>query len=249
MTQNPGPIPQFERIKRRIVRQIEAGTLKPGDRVSSENSLVKELGVSRMTVNRAMRELSHEGLLIRVQGTGTFVSEQRPPTELLQLRNIADEIREAGERHSAHLELLEAEPAGADVAHQLEIEPETRVFHSILVHMAGGRPVQVEDRYVNPRAAPDYLDLDFEAVTPNEYLTKVAPLSEVEHIVEAVLPEPRVRALLKMGEGEPCLVLRRRTWTADMVDTWARLFHPGASHRFGTRFAYHPDGKANRSAI
>ncbi|MCP5368777.1 MAG: GntR family transcriptional regulator, partial [Hyphomicrobiales bacterium] len=73
-----GPIPQYQRIKRHIMRLIDGGGLGPGDRVPSENALVRELGVSRMTVNRALRELTAAGLLVRVQGTGTFVAERRP---------------------------------------------------------------------------------------------------------------------------------------------------------------------------
>ena len=68
-----GPVPRYRRIKEHIVRHIEAVEWRAGDQVPSERKLVKQLKVSRMTVNRALRELTHEGLLVRVQGTGTFV--------------------------------------------------------------------------------------------------------------------------------------------------------------------------------
>src|SRR3546814_3828698 len=93
-----GPVPRYRRFKEHIVKHIEAGDWRAGDQVPSESTLVRQLKVSRMTVNRALRELTHEGLLVRVQGTGTFVAEKRPLFNLVELRNIADEIAERGQR-------------------------------------------------------------------------------------------------------------------------------------------------------
>lgn len=243
------PVPRYQRIKQQILSRIAAGDLTPGDLVPSENKLVQQLGVSRMTVHRALRELTVEGFLVRVQGTGTFVAEAQPPAELLELRNIADEISGRGRQHSQRLELLEAVPAQSEVARAMEIAPGEQVFHSVLVHMADGEPVQVEDRYVNPAVVPDYMKVDFQHHTPNEHLMKVAPLSEVEHVVEAVLPADWEQKLLGISSSEPCLQLRRRTWAEQKVVTTVRLIHPGKTHRFGTRFAFHGAGKPRRSFV
>src|SRR3546814_8070202 len=62
------------------------------------------------------------------------------------------------------------------------------VFHSLIVHREDGQPVQLEDRWVNPAAAPDYLSQDFTAITPHQYLQATAPLSEAEHVVMAAMP-------------------------------------------------------------
>jgi GntR family histidine utilization transcriptional repressor len=249
ITTRPTPIPRYRKVREYVVSHIQSGAWQSGDPVPSENTLVKRLGVSRMTVNRALRELTHEGLLLRVQGTGTFVAEKRPPADLLELRNIADDIRESGRRHSARLELLRSEKANDAVAQALGLPPGGKVFHSVIVHMADGQPIQIEDRFVNPSAVPDYLSIDFRSVTPNEHLTKMAPPTEVEHIVEAVMPEPRVRKLLRIPADEPCLQLRRRTWSGARVVAAARLIYPGRTHCFGTRFAFRADGKTTRSFI
>ena len=232
------PRPLYQRIKDHVVGHIDAGDWRPGDRVPPESALVRQMGASRMTVNRAIRELVQEGLLTRVQGSGTFVIEPRAPTDLLELRNIAEEIRETGRQHSARLVALVAEPAAERVAATMELAPGAEVFHSVILHLADGAPVQVEERYVNPACAPDYMSLDFSAATPNQYLMEATPLSEVEHVVEAVLPEPEVRKLLKIRAGEPCLRLHRRTWSRGRVASSATLTYPGAGHRFSTRFAY-----------
>lgn len=247
-TQN-GPTPRYRRVKEFIVKHIEGGDWRAGDQVPSESALVKQLKVSRMTVNRALRELTHEGLLVRVQGTGTFVAEKRPIFNLVELRNIAEEIAERGQRHAARVELLNAEKASQDTARDLGLNANAAVYHSVLVHLADGIPLQVEDRFVNPATAPGYLDADFTAITPNEFLMQTAPATEVEHIVEAAMPDARIRKLLKMNANEPCLRLRRRTWSGSQIVTTATLWHPGQAHRFTTRFSYRADGTSKRTYL
>jgi GntR family histidine utilization transcriptional repressor len=247
-TQN-GPTPRYRRVKEFIVKHIEAGDWRAGNQVPSESALVKQLKVSRMTVNRALRELTHEGLLVRVQGTGTFVAEKRPIFNLVELRNIAEEIAERGQRHSARVELLKTEKASQDIARDLGLNASVAVYHSLLVHMADGVPLQVEDRFINPATAPGYLDADFTAITPNEFLMQAAPATEVEHIVEAAMPDALIRKLLKMTAAEPCLRLRRRTWSGTRIVSVATLWHPGNAHRFTTRFSYRADGTSKRTYL
>jgi GntR family histidine utilization transcriptional repressor len=88
--------------------------------------------------------------------------------------------------------------------------------------------LQVEDRYVNPLLAPDYLAADFAAVTPHEYLMEVAPLQRVEHVVRAVMPEARIRALLNLRVQEPALLIERVTWSRGERASFALLYHPGS---------------------
>jgi GntR family histidine utilization transcriptional repressor len=69
--------PIFQRIKDYLVGEIAAGRWKEGELVPSEQALVRQFGASRMTVNRAVRELSAEQVLIRRQGAGTFVAPRK----------------------------------------------------------------------------------------------------------------------------------------------------------------------------
>lgn len=228
--------PLYQQVKDYIVGRILAGDWAEGSRVPSENELTAELSVSRMTVHRALRELTAEGWLARVQGAGTYVAPPKPQSEVLAIRNIAEEIRARGHDHSAEVHLLRREKARALDAKLLGLARGDAVFHSVIVHRENGQPVQLEDRYVNPAAAPDYLAQDFTAITPHQYLQDTAPVSEAEHVVMAVMPAAAERKLLAMKPGEPCLLLRRQTWSAGVPVTWARLLHPGERYRLGGRF-------------
>lgn len=233
-------VPRYQRVKDWLVDRIGSGALRPDDRTPSENELVDLLGVSRMTANRALRELTAEGLLRRVQGLGTFVADVQPQSELVELRNIADEIRGRGHSHRAEVLVLEEVPAAAAVATALGVPAGAPAYHSAIVHFENARPVQFENRFVNPMAAPDYLAQDFTRITPNEYLMRVAPAPHVEHVVEAALPSDRVARALAMRPGEPCLLLHRRTALAGRIVSRSWLWHPGARYRLGAAFDVDP---------
>jgi len=182
--------PLYAGVKQIILDRIHSGEWPPKYRVPSENELVVELGVSKMTANRALRELASEGELVRIQGVGSFVAERKGVSALFEVRNIAEEIAERGHAHEAAVIVLAQETASPEMADALGLEIGSAVFHSLVVHSENGVPVQIEDRHVHPDAAPDYLTQDFRSKTPNAYLSEVAPLTGSEHIVEAVMPQP-----------------------------------------------------------
>lgn len=226
--------PLYAGVKQMILDRIHSGEWPPKHRIPSENELVVELGVSKMTANRALRELASEGELVRIQGVGSFVAERKGYSALFEVRNIAEEIAERGHAHQATVVVLGQEAASPEIADALELEIGAPVFHSLIVHSENDVPVQIEDRFVNPAAAPDYLEQDFTTLTPNAYLTMAAPLSGSEHVVEAAMPQPWECKLLTILKTEPCLTIRRRTWSARQVVSLARLVYPGHRYRLQT---------------
>jgi GntR family histidine utilization transcriptional repressor len=233
------PRPLYQQVKDHVVERIEQGALAPGARISSEHELVRLLGASRMTVNRALRELFAEGVLTRVPGVGTFVATPRNEAELLSVRNVAVEIRERGARYSCKVHEIALTKASPAVASGLELKVGASVFRSVIVHFENDAPVQLEERYVNPAFTLDYLSVDFQKTTPHEYLCQIAPISEVEHVVEAVLPDSRTQKLLNVAAHEPCLRLYRSTWSFGRKVTCVWLTHPGKLYRMVARFAPH----------
>lgn len=234
-------MPSYEKVKRYILEQIRIGNWQPDDQLPSEAKLCELFRVSRMTAARALRELAYDGWLVRMQGVGTFVARVRPTASLLEVRDIAQEIRQLNHRHSARVLTLEAINAPSIVASELELPPNSRIFHSEVVHHQDDHPIQYEERYVNPAAAPQYLEQDYTTITPNEYLTTCDPAREVEQTVEAILPEKTFCDLLQVAPDEPCLLLHRRTWT-DVVATSSRFVYAGQRCRLGSRYQLSAQG-------
>lgn len=235
-TQSDGS-PLYVTVKKAILDKIHSGEWLPKHRVPSENELVADLGVSKMTANRALRELANEGELVRIQGVGSFVADRKGYSALFEVRNIAEEIAERGNVHRATVVILAKEAASPEVADHLELEIGVPVFHSLIIHSENDIPVQLEDRFVNPKSAPAYLEQDFTIQTPNAYLTEAAPLSSSEHVVEAVTPRPWECKLLLMLGSEPCLAIRRRTWSGSQTVSSARLLYPGSRYQLRAQSA------------
>src|SRR5580698_7306693 len=215
--------PLYLKVKRHILDNIGSGKWAIAARVPSENDIVRSFGVSRMTANRALRELRDEGVLVRIAGVGSFVADRHARAHPLEIRGIADEIRERGHVHRAKIVSLERIRAVADLAEDFGIAPRGELYCSLIVHFENDRPIQLEDRYVLPKLAPDYL-------------VKVAPLQEAEHLLRAEMPDERTRKLLAMKRDEPCLVVIRRTWTAGQIASVARLYYPGTRYELSGRF-------------
>lgn len=225
--------PLYRQVKRHILARIADGALAEGAQVPSENELTRALGVSRMTAHRALRELTSEGVLRRVQGAGSFVAAARPESALFEVRNIAEEIAARGARHSAEVLSLEAVRAGSEEGAAFAIKSGARLFHSLVLHREDGVPIQIEDRLVSPAFAPAYLKQDFTRTTPNQYLMSLQAPDAVEHLVEAVLPDRRQQKLLGIAGDEPCLLMTRRTWCKGQVVSRALLL--GRRYRLAGR--------------
>jgi GntR family transcriptional regulator, histidine utilization repressor len=229
-------IPAYEQVKAWIRQHISSGRWKPGDPVPSEAALMQQFGISRMTVNRALRELAGEGLVTRVQGSGTRVAQLHRISSRLTIRDIHEEVVERGHVHTTRVLTSGREKAGANVAASLGVRSGAAVFHTVMVHMENGVPIQYEDRYVNPAAAPGYLDTDFTQTSPTLHLLQHAPLTEASYSIEACLPTPDEARELAIKRGEPCLVMMRRTVSGAHVASVARLLYPGTRYSFAGQF-------------
>ena len=228
--------PAFKRIKAHVLSQIHSGQWSEGAAIPTEQALAAEFGVSRMTANRALRELTDDQILVRVQGSGTFVAQQKYQSTLVVIHGIAEEIRSRGHTHRGELHLLERVKAGDGLAIEFELAGDRALFHSSVVHFENDVPIQLEDRYVNPTLAPDYMQLDFSQSTANEYLMRVAPLYGVRYQIEARMPSPEIAAMLHIAENQPCLVLRRKTLSRGQVASVATLWHPASRYQFSGGF-------------
>jgi GntR family histidine utilization transcriptional repressor len=229
-------IPVFQRIKDYLLSEIHAGHWKEGDLIPSEQELAKQFRVSRMTVNRAVRELTTEQILTRIQGSGTYVAQHKYQATLVEIKSIAEEIRMRGHTHRSELHLLKRSKATDLMAIPFGVKVGHPLFHSVIVHFENDVPIQVEDRWVNPDVAPDYMEQDFSVITPNEYLMAAAPLQGVNYSIEALLPLREIAEMLQINPKEPCLVLKRRTLSKGQVASVVTMWHPGSRYQFAGSF-------------
>jgi GntR family histidine utilization transcriptional repressor len=229
--------PLYQQIKNTIQEKIRNGDWKSGQKLPSENELVDALGVSRMTINRALRELTHDGLINRVHGIGSFIADAPRHASLIELIDIAIEIEQSGKRHSSRVLSLGREKTSAEIAMQMQLPAGNPVYRLNAVHYQDDIPIQLESRFVNPDLMPDFLQQDFARITSTSYLLKQFQPDEMEHIVRAVMPDEAARKMLSIERSEPCLQLSRRTWKKDQVVTYVTMTYPSSRYELGARYA------------
>jgi GntR family histidine utilization transcriptional repressor len=229
-------LPAYEQVKTFVKAQITSGVWQAGDTVPSESALQHQFGVSRMTVNRAVKELAAEGLVTRVRGSGTVVAQWHRISSMLAVRDIHEEVIERGHTHSCRILRLEVVVADTALVRALGVPLGAPVFHSRIVHLEDDVPIQLEDRHVNPAVAPDYLTVDFQTTTPTQYLFACAPLTEARYSIEAAQASAAEAKSLGIGRTEPCLVITRCTVSGAHVASQARLVYPGMRYTLRGNF-------------
>ncbi len=231
------PEPIYHQIKQAVENRIASGEWRAGQKLPSENALVAALDVSRMTINRALRELTQAGLIKRVHGLGSFVAEQPRHASLIELQDIALEIENGGGRYASRVLSLESVYASPTVTELMQLAEDVTLYRLRAVHYQDDLPLQLESRYVNPAVMPDFINQDFTRLTSTAYLLQQFKPDEMEHRVRAILPDQQTRELLMMADGQPCLQLTRRTWKDDQVVTYVTLTYPGDRYELGARYA------------
>jgi len=234
MTKTPSKprkdIPLYRIVKDKLLQTIYNGELRIGEQVPSENALALQLGVSRITVRRAYQELESEGVIRRIQGSGTFVANPAGKLFSLQFQDIGKEIISRGLRHDCEVLCHEEKTPAEDIRGLLGLAAGDRVFHLTLIQKGDGLPISYEDRYIVSRFFPDFMGQDFARYSIIDYFTERAILERCEHRISAVKAEVPVTKYLEIDDGEPCLFMQRLTWSFGYTVTLARITLPSSRY-------------------
>lgn len=246
-------IPAYQRIKNAILDNIHSGKWQAGEAISTEMALAKEFGVSRMTVNRALKELSEERVLERRQGSGTFVAQQQFNHTFVEVRNIAQDLKSANRDYQAKVVSKRAVTVNmlddelrrkfdideASVSFELkqtddiDCSMEAPVLYEVkIIHFADGEPIQFEERWVDAKKVPEFIEQDFSVVNTSDYLIAKSPLERGSYTIRALAAPDEIASFLQIAPQSPTLVLRRQTYSAGQVVTFVKMWHAGDRYQF-----------------
>ncbi|MGP5210716.1 UTRA domain-containing protein [Psychrobacter alimentarius] len=239
-------IPAYQRIKNAILDNIHSGKWQAGNAISTEMALAEEFGVSRMTVNRALKELSEERVLERRQGSGTFVAQQQFNHTFVEVRNIAEDLKSANRDYEAKVVSKRAVTASMlddELRRKFGIDESTVLAHTDvngapilyevkIIHVADGQPIQFEERWVDAKKVPEFIDQDFTVVNTSDYLVAKIPLESGSYTIRALAAPVEVADALQIAAQSPTLVLRRQTYSAGQVVTFVKMWHAGDRYQF-----------------
>lgn len=201
----------YRSVSQTLRERIAAGLYRPGDRVPGVADLAREFGVSTITVRRAVRDLSLEGLVIGRQGLGLFVASKRRVVRMLTADRIApieEDVRRAGldpGLREIGLALVEADHEACD---RLLIKPGTLVYRLERILLANGEPVGLDLLWL-PRRLGDSLKsrLTGRFVMPLLEMHGIA-IDHIDYQFEAATATESEAAQLDVTAGFPLLVIR-----------------------------------------
>ncbi len=202
---------RYEQVKSTLRSRIETGDYKRGEKIPSNAELIREFGVSSITIRRALRDLEVEGVLYGHQGLGVFVSNRPRINRSLNppyITSLGDQMRRAGVEpgiRELSFSLLVPE---TDVLAALKLPPDSLVFKHERVILADNRPIGLDVTFL-PRALGEKLrsDMGHEFLMPILAKHQIA-YAAVRYRLEACSLTPRDAAALESSVGSPLLSIR-----------------------------------------
>lgn len=136
--------PLYKQLMHSIRSDITAGAYPAGERIPGEQELCAVYGVSRVTVRKALKEIVREGLLVRRQGKGTFVAQEKIKRDLGHITSFSDACAQIGQ--TAHTRLIERklEAATEDDRAKLHLPGDAMVLSVCRLRLVGEEPVMLE---------------------------------------------------------------------------------------------------------
>lgn len=216
--------PMYAQLRDSIRNAITNGDLQPRETLPPEREISAVMGVSRITVRKAITELANEGLLIRQQGSGTYVAS-RVEKQFSRLSSFSEDVAARGLQVRNEWLVRTAGLVTADEALAFAVSPRSKIFRFQRIRYAADLAMAVEHSAIADFALKDESDVktslyDALAATGNR------PVRALQHM-RAVLFEERQAELLGIAEGAPAFFIERRGFNSagklvELTKSWYR---------------------------
>ncbi|MBV7330314.1 GntR family transcriptional regulator [Chloroflexi bacterium TSY] len=204
-------IPLYVQIADGLLGRIQSGELAPGNRLPPERELSKMLGVTRVTLRQALQNLESQGLLVRQQGSGTYVAEPKVEREVGQLVPFTKGMERRGYTTGAKLIKLEQRVANAALARQLQIPITAPVYYVHRLRLLNQEPVMLEKFTLPAHRVPGFEQHDLATRSIYETLETEygVTVSKAQQSLEAVRASDYEANLLSIERGWPLMIEER----------------------------------------
>jgi GntR family histidine utilization transcriptional repressor len=231
------PASLHRRILADIGERILSGEWPPGMRIPFEHELTRTYGCSRMTVSKALSELTRAGLIERRRRAGSYVRRPHSHSALLEIRDIGAEVQALGLPYRHAIETRRERGRRRSDDGLLDSAGPARLLDVTCLHFAGGRPFCLEHRLINLEVVPEARGERFTTIAPGPWLVARVPWTTAEHRILAVAADAAMAQKLSLPDGTACLAVERRTWSGERQVTFARFTYPGGAYGLVARFS------------
>ena len=217
MLDNSNAVPLYEQIKLVIKDNIINGVYSPGDQLPNEKQLCEKYNVSRITVRRALKELSNEGLIEVLQGKGTFVSKEKLDIKILDLGGYTDSLK--SQHHNAKIQIIEKQiiKTNKEVAKALNIKEGDEVLKLKRLVLDENDPLGIDIAYFPLSLYPDMIDKIADDISTFNIIRKDYKITMARAYKEfgVVLAQDEYGELLECTPSEPLFSIKKIIYDID----------------------------------
>ncbi|MEB7542307.1 GntR family transcriptional regulator [Enterobacter huaxiensis] len=229
-----GSKPMYRQIADALREKINAGELKPGDALPTESTLQEAFGVSRVTVRQALKLLTEEQIIESIQGSGSYVKEERVNYDIYQLTGFYEKLADRNVDTHSDVHIFEVLKADVKLAEKLAIAPEDKVWHVKRVRFIKQKPVNLEETWMPLILFPD---LTWEVMENSKYhyieQVKKMAIDRSEQELVPVMPTEEAIAALALDPAKPILEKVSRGFLKDgRVFEYSRNVFNSDDYRF-----------------
>ncbi|WP_353144279.1 GntR family transcriptional regulator [Enterobacter sp.] len=198
--------PMYRQIADALREKISAGELKPGDALPTESSLQETFNVSRVTVRQALKLLTEEQIVESIQGSGTYVKEERVNYDIYQLTGFYEKLADRNVDTHSEVSIFEVLKADAKLAEKLNLSHDDKIWHVKRVRFIKQRPVNLEETWMPLALFPD---LTWEVMENSKYhyveQIKKLVIDRSEQELVPIMPSEEAIAALSLDPTKPIL--------------------------------------------
>jgi GntR family transcriptional regulator, mannosyl-D-glycerate transport/metabolism system repressor len=208
--------PMYRKIADTLRERIQRGDLKPGDALPTESALQEEFAVSRVTVRQALKQLTQEAIIESIQGSGSYVKEERVNYDIYQLTSFYEKLADRNVETHSDVRVFEAIDASPDLAAMLDVIVGAKIWHVKRVRFIKQKPVTLEETWMPLALFPD---LTWEVMENSKYhfieQVKKMVIDRSEQEIVPIMPSEEAVNLLGLDANRPILEKISRGFLGD----------------------------------
>ncbi|WP_327233200.1 GntR family transcriptional regulator [Streptomyces sp. NBC_01317] len=204
------PEPLWIQAKSALENRIALGEVAPGSRLPPERELCRMLGISRVTLRKALTALVEEGALRAAQGRGWYVAAPERKEWPNTLESFSETARRMGLVPTSRVLRCEPGPATFDEAEAFQIVPGTALYRLERVRLLDRVPIAVDHSLVPADLATGFDEVDFTTRSLYDTMARLGfELAQADTTIEARPADAALAGHLAIAPGTPVLDMRQ----------------------------------------
>lgn len=208
-------MPYYLQIYYELVNKIEAMVYKPNDLLPSENELVEEYGVTRVTIRNSIKKLKDEGRIRTEKGKGSYVNPPKLIQNLDKIYSLARDFNEEGHEIKSELIEVHTELCDETIGKHLQLMSNEQVIVIKILRKINDIPVVIQASYLPMNIVPGLTASDMDKcaiynLLEDKYNIKLVKATEY---FDPVIADEYSSELLKVDTGTPLFLTERITYT------------------------------------